>query len=257
MGTKLLESGGFEKAASAHGMDLYASGSNFVVTIGNIHIHSEELDSKIEGALGISPDRFVFMSTHRSKTNTPAITFHPIGNYSEALLGGRPRTLAPSCPGLMTGLMLAMAGKKHDGYQVTYEATHHGPFMDRPSMFAEIGSDEQAWTDEEAGLAMSRVLLSTADAEGINAVGVGGGHYCARFKEIAQKRKVNFGHFIPNHALQFVDEGMAQEIAEKSPGTAHFAIHEDKKHREEIDRVASALEAAGLKRLDHSAAEFR
>jgi D-aminoacyl-tRNA deacylase len=257
IGASLIEEGQFGPEARADGMELFRSGADCLVTIDTIHIHREGLDSQIGEVFGISPGRLVFMSTHRSRSNTPAITFHPIGNYGEALLGGRPGTLVPSCPELMTGTMLAMNRTGHAGYQITYEATHHGPHIETPALFAEIGSGEEQWRDADAGREVARALLLKEEPEGINAVGVGGGHYCSRFVEIARKRKVNFGHFIPNHNLHLLDEKVAQELAEKSPRTSHFVVHEDRKHTESIERVGQLLEAAGLKKLDHSLSPFR
>ncbi len=257
VGRKLEKKAGFILESTASGKHLYRSERGFMVSIDSIHIHREGLDAEIERDFGLKPDRLVFMSTHRSESNTPAITFHPIGNYGGARLGGRARTLVPSCPELMTGALLSMNASPHQSYQVTFEATHHGPALSTPAMFAEIGSDESAWMDGAAGNSVAEVLLAMKEAEGTNAIGIGGGHYCSRFKEIAQKRRINFGHFIPNHNLHLVDETVAAEVADKSPRTAFFAVHEDRKNSAEIERVAKLMEGAGLKRLDHSAADFR
>ena len=257
MGGKLRELGRFELESKTGDKELYRLGGSFIVAINSAHIHRENLDREIREDFGVDPGRLVFMSTHRSVSNTPAITFHPIGNYGDAELGGMPGTLVPSCPELMTGALLSMSRKDHSGYQVTYEATHHGPHLDTPAMFAEIGSDENAWNDVGTGMRVAEVLLGMEEAEGTNAIGIGGGHYCARFKEIAQKRKVNFGHFVPNHNLPLIDERAAAELIGKSPRTMHFAVHMDRRHQLEIDRVASVLEASGLRRLEHSEAEIR
>ncbi len=257
IGGSLQRKGGFAPEASEGGKVLYRSDGSYMIAIDSIHIHREDLDREIEEDFGIKPGRLIFMSTHRSESNTPAITFHPIGNYGEAKLGGENGVLVPSCPELMTGAVLAMDAVEHQGYQVTFEATHHGPRLSTPAMFAEIGSDENAWNDGRAGEAVAEALLAMKEQEGTNAVGIGGGHYCSRFKEIAQKRKVNFGHFISNHNLHSIDESAAAQLVEKSPRTRYFAVHEDRKHAEEIERVSSLLERAGLKRLDRSEIEVR
>lgn len=257
MGSRLQSIGGFEREAVAGGKVLYHGRRGDMVSIDSIHIRRENLDSEIEKEFGIRAQGMVFMSTHRSGSNTPAITFHPIGNHGDAELGGKARTLVPSMPELMTGGLLEMSSSEHAGYQVTYEATHHGPWLEAPAMFVEIGSDEKAWNDGVAGEAVARVLEGLQPSEGINAIGVGGGHYCARFKDIASRRKVNFGHFIPSHALPSLDESGAAEVAEKSPRTGHFAVYEDRKNMKEIERVAALLESQGLKRLNHSDLSLR
>lgn len=257
IGSALISRGGFEKEAESGGKLLYRGRRELIVSIDSIHIHREKLDSEIEKDFGIRPDRMVFMSTHRSVSNTPAITFHPIGNYGDAELGGEKARLVPSMPEIMTGGLLAMSLSDHTGYQVTFEATHHGPLLEVPAMFVEIGSDENAWHDGRAGESVARVLDGLQPSEGVNAIGVGGGHYCARFKDIASRRLVNFGHFIPNHSLPSIDDSVAAELLEKSPRTEHFAVYEDRKNLKEIERVASLLEAQGLKRLEHSGLPLR
>lgn len=59
-------------------------------------------------------------------------------------------------------------------YQVTQEATHHGPYVDIPACFVEIGSTEVDWPDPDAGRIWAEVLVndlgigSSADTEKID-----------------------------------------------------------------------------------------
>ena len=45
-------------------------------------------------------------------------------------------------------------------YQITHEATHHGPFVEIPACFVEIGSTEVDWPDPIAGTIWADVLVN-------------------------------------------------------------------------------------------------
>ena len=48
----------------------------------------------------------------------------------------------------------------HD-YKVTMEATHHGPLIEKPCIFIEIGSTEAEWTDRIAGFVVAKTIAET------------------------------------------------------------------------------------------------
>lgn len=75
-------------------------------------------------------------------------------------------------------------------FEVTLEATHHGPWHMHPTMFVEIGSKEEDWGREDAAHVWADVLeknlgLSATEANGVRIpaveesklviVGAGGG----------------------------------------------------------------------------------
>ena len=114
-----------------------------MVTINNQKIMHENLDNEVEKKLGIKPKQAIFISRHRSKTGKPTLTTHPIGNYGEAEFGGKTRTLTKSSPCLMTNLLRIIkknVEKVKLYHHVCFEVTHHGPYMNIPSLFVEVGS---------------------------------------------------------------------------------------------------------------------
>ena len=42
---------------------------------------------------------------------------------------------------------IAKEDKLDEEYDITLEATHHGPLLDSPTLYLEIGSDEERWSD--------------------------------------------------------------------------------------------------------------
>ncbi len=197
---RLLEMGGWEEKGSFRSAPTYVKGSEMLVTIEPIHLFSDDLDDEVRRSLGMAPEQVVFLSRHRAASGIPTLTVHPIGNFGQAEFGGRPGTLVPSAPDLMTTTLLALK-KLATGlpFQVGFEVTHHGPSLSTPTMFIEIGSGEGNWGDLEAARAIARALTETEAVSSPKAIGVGGGHYAPRFTEVIGTKKVSFGHMIPNY----------------------------------------------------------
>ena len=76
-----------------------------MVTIPDKKIRHENIDLEVQEQLHIDPTIAIFLSRHRSKTGEPTLTVHPIGNFSDALFGGQPKTLVPAAPNMMTHLL--------------------------------------------------------------------------------------------------------------------------------------------------------
>src|SRR5205807_5140421 len=110
------------------------------------HPYRDHLDRDLESGFQEPADLVVYRSKHRSESGRPSLTVHPIGNPGAAEFGGQPRTLVPSAPRWMTSALrsLRQAGG-HLGYVVTFEATHHGPYLTSPTFYIEQGSTEREW----------------------------------------------------------------------------------------------------------------
>ncbi len=44
-------------------------------------------------------------------------------------------------------------------YEVSYECTHHGPSLNVPAMFVELGSSEKQWNDSRAAEAVAHAAM--------------------------------------------------------------------------------------------------
>ena len=224
------------------------------------HLYHNHLD-KDAHRIGLDPKIVVFLSRHRSKAGTKSLTIHPIGNYRSNDFGGLPQKLVPSAPREMANILISLRehakGLEH---AVTYEVTHHGPYLETPTMFVEIGSQEDQWENEEAGKAIANTIAETDLAkpgDDTILVGIGGGHYAPRFSDIVFKRKACFGHMVPSYALENAGEEEAQSILKKAfdatPEAQGFYIHKKGLKSREKKLVAAALEsmdAAVLKTKD-------
>jgi D-aminoacyl-tRNA deacylase len=185
------------------------------------HIHDEHLDRRLPEKLRAAVPTLVFPSIHRSEQNVRSLTVHPLGNLGpEAEVGGRPRTLGPTDPRRMTATLRRLAeGGPSVGVPATFEATHHGPGLDLPAYFVEIGfGDAVGPAPEEVRLLAEVIPEAVPDPGDRVALGVGGGHYAPHFTELAVERRWAFGHLISRHALTGLDRETFESAVALTPG---------------------------------------
>lgn len=160
-----------------------------IIELRDSHLHCEYLSDCFPPE---KFDLFIFVSTHKSETNTPALTCHSTGNFTSFnALGGNPFELCRTSAIPLKKAFLSLKENKLEGYDVTLEATHHGPTtLQNPSLFVEVGSTEKEWNDIDACKAAAKAILSACSEEKVNgkiALGFGGTHYCSKFNELEGK----------------------------------------------------------------------
>ena len=243
----LLELASWSEDARFEGLPTWRRGDLWLVTIAEHHLYRERLDETIAGHFGGPPELLVYLSKHRSESGAPSLTVHPIGNLGSADFGGFARTLVPAAARAMTAALRALrreaAGLK---YNVTFEATHHGPYLATPTFYIEQGSTEREWADREASRAIARTLLGLEPVDAPIAIGIGGGHYVPRHTDVALGRRVAFGHLLPAYALPSVDEAMLAQAVDASRATLAY-VHRKSVSKPEARRLEERLEALGVK----------
>ncbi len=127
-------------------------------TINSELIFTDDLDKKIDA------DVFVFISKHRAQEDRASLTCHAIGNFGKAEHGGKDRVLCHSNPILLKKLFIELNGNAKEPYEATLEATHHGPYMEKPVLFAELGSNEKYWKDKNGGFIVAKSLMSALES---------------------------------------------------------------------------------------------
>ncbi|MFC7006736.1 D-aminoacyl-tRNA deacylase [Halalkalicoccus salilacus] len=153
-----------------------------------------ELDGVAEAFA--DPDLVVFASRHSGETG-PLLTAHFTGNFGSAEFGGRDRELAAACPAAHKRLLERFREHAPEGYEVGMECTHHGPSaVGAPSLFAELGSDEEQWADDAGARAVARSILEidVRPRTGRAVVAFGGGHYVPRPERIVRETPWAVGH---------------------------------------------------------------
>jgi len=113
-------------------------------------------------------------------------------------------------------------------YNVTLEATHHGPLIEKPCVFIEIGSTDTEWNDRKAAFVIAKTISETIENFKENpynefAIGIGGPHYCPNFNKVQLNSNVALAHIIPQYALPLKKE-MVKEALEKTDEEVDFAL---------------------------------
>jgi D-aminoacyl-tRNA deacylase len=206
------------------------------------------------------PDSFtnlsliVFISRHSSTSGIPTLSVHTPGNLGEAELGGLPKQVsispATAMRNALKALMLFKEGMKLD-YEVSYECTHHGPSLNVPTMFVELGSSPKQWSDSKAAEAVAHAAMSAIGKFGVSektaVLGIGGTHYNQRFTHMAVDGEAVFGHMIPKYAVPYVDAELLRQCVEKTVEKVDCAVL-DWKGIKSADKpqLLAALQKIGL-----------
>jgi D-aminoacyl-tRNA deacylase len=135
-------------------------------------------------------------------------------------------------------------------YEVSYECTHHGPSLNVPTMFVELGSSEKQWLDAEAAEAVAKGALAAASYRNAypTVLGVGGPHYNLKFTNLALKTEVAFGHIIPKYAISNIDVDMLRQCVAKTMEPVTKAVLDWKGVKgAEKPGLLSSLAEVGLK----------
>jgi D-aminoacyl-tRNA deacylase len=268
----LLDIGDFEKVGEFQDMDVHFGHGFYLYQIKGLHLYLDGVDEAIrshfedeliedQGISGGSKyplDLLVFLSKHRSEMKLNSLTVHPPGNYISADHGGELGFLPPSSPRYMSSALRVLHKKKKElgiKDQTTYEVTHHGPKVNSPCFFIEIGSDETRWEIGSLGEAIARTLLSDGfhnnDEEIPIAIGIGGGHYAPRFTDRAMRKKFDFGHMVPDYILKGCDsiKDVIGKAWKSTPGAEGAFIHRSKSNSQLQEEIMRSLKDLGIEEL--------
>jgi len=143
-------------------------------------------------------EEILVASRHVSKTARPSLTVHVPGELEK----GRLAVASPLTVKGALGALDRLAREVGLGYEVSLEATHHGPVhLEAPITFVEIGGSEEQWREKKAGEVLARAMVEAVKGTGGRlAVGVGGPHYAPRRTQVALRTEVAVGHILPDYA---------------------------------------------------------
>lgn len=165
----------------------------------------------------------LFISRHSSTSGTPTLSVHAPGNLAAAELGGIPRRVSVAPANAMREalkMMIKLKEEKSLNYEVSYEGTHHGPSLDVPTMFVELGSSRIQWGDRKAAETVADASMEAVkkfdDRRAKAVVGIGGPHYNNRFTRMALEKELAFGHMIPKYAVSNIDLHMLNHCIERT-----------------------------------------
>ncbi|KAJ7953953.1 D-aminoacyl-tRNA deacylase [Quillaja saponaria] len=194
-------------------MKSFANEGVRVLLHGKSIVVEDDLDKRWEEVIGEVVEEVIFLSKHTAVSNKPALTIHPIGvpHLREGDVppqGGKAGWAALPDPRIGPWLrLLKKIAQSHNlvpEFEITLEATHHGPVTNKPTMFIEIGSTKDYWKRQDAAQVIALLVW-----EGL---GLGGGVDVGNWSRENDKKKVLLGvgggHYAPRH----MDIVLAQSV---------------------------------------------
>ena len=213
-----------------------------LLKIKELHIHADNIDLEHSRLTNKTVEEVLVLSRHVSSSNIPALTLHAIGIPGELPYGDpgksggmKGKLIPPSTRFSALYRIMASKARKlglHNNYDITMEATHHGPILNSPTIYIEIGSTEHEWSDPIAAEIWAESIsdclgltgkdeLGKWEGRGKVMIGLGGGHYVPRHKDIVSNSDVWLGHLIASYAMSFEKN---ENFDSYPQGTWHHSI---------------------------------
>jgi len=187
-------------------------------------IYSFESDIVFINPAKIKEDKIIFLSRHQSEMGTKSLTVHMTGNFSEAKFGGKARELSAALPKIGANYLRGLNTRcnssdlSKQGFVVSIEVTHHGPLLNKPCLFIELGSTPADWKNEDAANIIAQTIIEDTNKENNDkiVIGLGGGHYAPDFTKLCLRQNYSFGHICPKHYLSELSVDLIWVMIRKS-----------------------------------------
>ncbi|MFH1637040.1 MAG: D-aminoacyl-tRNA deacylase [Candidatus Woesearchaeota archaeon] len=208
-------------------------------------IYCEGIDKTIDA------DIIIFATKHQSAAGVNSLSTHVPGNWGKAEVGGEEGKLCVAPASLLKEMFIELNRRAADFTgDVTLEATHHGPLIDKPCMFIEIGSCLEHWKTPEYGKIIADTIMAVLQRERKEypaVVALGGQHYPSQLNKVLLKTEYAISHICPKYALPYLDEDMINQAIEKTLEKVDFILLDWKGLGIEKARVKGLLEKLNLK----------
>ncbi|MBM3234117.1 hypothetical protein FJZ19_03410 [Candidatus Pacearchaeota archaeon] len=198
-------------------------------------------------------DFFIFITKHQSQEARKTLSVHAPGNWRKADFGGKEGKICPTSALFLKHIFKILnKNAENSGYTCTLECTHHGPYIEKPCCFIEIGTRIENWKDEKAGKiiaeTVNEAISSFKQEKFIPAIGIGGPHYCPNFNKIQLNSEYALGHIIPEYTLPLTEE-MIKEAVSKTQEKVEIVLLDWKGigKSEERKKIMKLLDNLGMK----------
>ncbi|PIO08438.1 hypothetical protein COU59_01475 [Candidatus Pacearchaeota archaeon CG10_big_fil_rev_8_21_14_0_10_34_12] len=220
----------FRKNPLISGIQSDGKGFDFYLVDDEI-IHTENLDMEKISRY----DFIIFASRHSTSSNSEkqkTLSVHAPGNFRRADFGGESgkvcKTSAIFCKQIFEKLKKNADTYNLKDYHITLEATHHGPLINKPCLFIEIGSTIEEWGNRKAGFVIAKTIeemIQEFEENPYNeiAIAIGGPHYCPNFNKIQLSSNIAISHVISQYNFPLTEE-MVIEAIEKTEEEVDFAV---------------------------------
>ncbi|MAH43721.1 D-tyrosyl-tRNA(Tyr) deacylase [archaeon] len=198
-------------------------------------IYSKDLDHE--------ENFLIFATKHESTSLKKTLTVHNPGNWGKADLGGKDFNLPPSTASILKQAFLELKTNNNLDYETSGEATHHGPELNTPSLFIEIGSSNLQWKDPKAAEVIAKSIISLTSKKipkYKTAIGIGGGHYMPSFNKVLERTNIALSYICPKHNLELLNEDLLQQAIKNTTEKVDFIL---------LDWKGLGLEKEKIKKL--------
>ncbi|MBD3194184.1 MAG: hypothetical protein GF317_03960 [Candidatus Lokiarchaeota archaeon] len=173
----------------------------------------------------IKPDIVIFASRHSSKTGRPSFLVHTTGNWTgDIRYGGEGKKLSHASALLLKAGYNSIIKKVNkysmNGFSIDIEVTHHGPALDIPLLFMELGSKPSEWHHNKAGVVLGDAIIETIfkykqyEKENSQKIGVGfgGTHYAPQFQRLINDNNIAVSFICPKYFIRSLNEDLIEQI---------------------------------------------
>jgi D-aminoacyl-tRNA deacylase len=252
MASHIAEKYSFEKVEGQKYVT-HENGDAKICEIGSSLLEADFLDS-----LGF--ELILFLSMHRSEAGVSMFSTHSLGNWgTEAKFGGRAKQLSYAAPVAMIAALSALSAIS-EPIGKRYEATHHGPFLKTPSLFVEIGGNDETIRNKSYARSASEAAYEAAlSANGDNArykkvaIGIGSNHYPEKFSALAIDGGYAFSHIMPKYAIVNEDGSNNLDVLDQ---TLDRSTHPPETAVIEWKSLNSATREETIKKLDEIGLDY-
>ncbi len=247
----MVDGQGFESTGvELLGEPVYQKGSFLLARFEGMIVFPPELDSFF------NPQAYVFLSRHSAESGIASLTAHTTGNFSaEAKFGGNGKELGRTDPSLLKDYLMSLCKRRGEvgGYEITLEATHHGPTsLQKPVMFVELGSSEKYWGDKKAAAVVAGALVESLTEKHIwskVAIGFGGTHYPEKFTKMMIEGDTAFSFIVPKHSLEHVDDALFGQMLQRTNAPVSQAVLDWKGLGQHKEKIVGLVKQFGLEEV--------
>jgi len=246
----LVEGQGFKSTGvNLLGHPVFQKDSFLLARFEGMIVHPPALDEYF------NPQAYIFLSRHSAESGIASLTAHSTGNFSEAKFGGTARELGRADPSLLKNYLIALwkHRDKVKGYEITMEATHHGPTaLQKPVLFVELGSSDKYWGDKKAAAVVGQALMESLKEKSIwskVAVGFGGTHYPEKFTKLLVEGDMAFAFVAPKYSLEHVDDKMVGQMVQRSTAPVKYAVLDWKGLGPHKEKIVGLVKQFGLEEI--------
>jgi len=195
---KLVENHGFHEVSPG----IYSNGDVKAFVLRDSVLWADDVVASLDA------DYYVVASKHVSSSGVKCLLVHSTGNWGEsATYGGKPFTLSATSTTLVWRVYISLKKSVETmgltGVEVGFEATHHGPYSEKPLVFVEVGSDINSWLDDSLTAAAAAACVESckpwSKTNAVHAVGFGGGHYARDMVRAVDEGGFAVGHIAAKH----------------------------------------------------------